>query len=94
MIKFAMLARGIKPIDLSDYRYMELGYGQGVSLNIHAAASGKEYWGTDFNPNHATIAMQFAKASGADVKVLDASFEDLAARDDLPEFDLITMHGV
>ncbi len=94
MIKLAMLSRGIKPIDLSDYRYMELGYGQGLSLNIHAAASGKEFWGTDFNPNHATIAMQYAKASGADVKVLDASFEDLAARDDLPEFDLISMHGV
>jgi hypothetical protein len=75
-------------------RYLELGFGQGLSLNIHAAASGGEFWGTDFNPAQAANARELAAASGADVKVLDASFAELAARDDLPEFDIIALHGI
>ena len=34
----------------------ELGYGQGVSVNVHAAASNIEWRGTDFNPGHASFA--------------------------------------
>jgi hypothetical protein len=75
-------------------RYLELGFGQGLSLNIHAAACGGEFWGTDFNPSQAGNAAELAAASGANVRVLDASFADLAARDDLPEFDIIALHGI
>jgi hypothetical protein len=38
--------------------------------------------------------MDLAAASGADIRVLDASFEELAQRDDLPMFDVIVLHGI
>lgn len=75
-------------------RYLELGFGQGLSLNIHAAATGGEYWGTDFNPTQAANAQEMARASGANVTVLDQSFAELHARTDLPQFDFIALHGI
>ncbi|MFN5608625.1 MAG: methyltransferase domain-containing protein [Holosporales bacterium] len=75
-------------------RYLELGFGQGLSLNIHAASVPGEYWGTDINPVHAAGAAEMAAAAGSNLRVLDSSFEELAARDDLPEFDVITLHGI
>lgn len=74
--------------------YLELGFGQGLSLNIHAAANPGSFWGTDFNPSHAANAQELATISGADLTALDASFEELAARSDLPEFDVIALHGI
>lgn len=75
-------------------RYLELGFGQGLSLNIHAAATDGEYWGCDFNPTQAFNALELAGASGANVRILDASFEELANRADLPTFDVIALHGI
>lgn len=75
-------------------RYLELGFGQGLSLNIHAAANEGEFWGTDFNPTQAANARELAAASGADVRVFDQSFAEFAKRDDLPEFDVIVLHGI
>jgi SAM-dependent methyltransferase len=71
----------------------ELGYGQGVSVNIHAAAEDTEWWGTDFNPAHAAFARSLAAASGADAHLYDQSFAEFAARSDLPQFDFIALHG-
>ena len=68
--------------------YLELGYGQGLSINIHAAANDGTFWGTDFNPVQTAHAMAFAEASGANVRLLNDSFAELAARTDLPEFDV------
>ncbi|MFN9940532.1 MAG: methyltransferase, partial [bacterium] len=42
----------------------ELGFGQGVSVNLHAAASGVRWMGTDFNPSQAAFARELAQASG------------------------------
>ncbi len=75
-------------------RYLELGYGNGVSLNIHAAASPGEYWGTDINPAHAAAANALAAASGSGLKALSISFEELLARPDLPQFDVVVALGV
>jgi len=72
----------------------ELGFGQGVSVNINAAASGLSWWGTDFNPSQAAFARQLASASGAALTLTDDAFEAYAARDDLPEFDFIALHGI
>jgi SAM-dependent methyltransferase len=74
--------------------YLELGYGRGLSINIHSAANDGVYWGTDFNPSHVLEALSLARASGSDVQLLDASFAELAARTDLPEFDVIALHGI
>lgn len=74
--------------------YLELGFGQGLSANIHAAATGGRFWGTDFSPSHAANAQSLAAASGAELTALDDSFAELAARADLPTFDIIALHGI
>lgn len=75
-------------------RYLELGFGLGLTTVIHAAATGAEYWGTDFNPGHVAEARALAAAAKSDVRLFDDSFVELLARPDLPEFDVIALHGV
>lgn len=75
-------------------RYLELGFGQGVSLNIHAAANAGDYMGNDFAPNHLAFAQSMARASGASLKVVGDSFQQLAESEDLPTFDIIALHGI
>lgn len=72
----------------------ELGFGQGVSTNIHAACSSTQWWGTDFNPAQAAFARDAAAASRADVHLYDEAFAEFCARGDLPEFDYIGLHGI
>ena len=72
----------------------ELGFGQGVSTNIHAAASITQWHGTDFNPSQAAFAQDLAAASGANAQLHDDAFADFAQRPDLPEFDYIGVHGI
>lgn len=71
----------------------ELGFGQGMSANIHAAASLCSWHGTDFNPEQASFAQELASASGANAHLYDESFAEFAQRD-LPEFDYIGLHGI
>ncbi len=71
-----------------------MGYGQGVSINIHAAATLGKYFGTDFNPSHAAHANELCQASKCDAKFFDDSFEEMLHRDDLPQFDSISLHGI
>ncbi len=83
--------------DGEPFRYLELGYGQGVSLNVHAATNEGEFWGTDFNPNHCLAARKLAEKSGANCQILNDSFEELSDKSKngtLPQFDLIALHGV
>ncbi len=72
----------------------ELGFGQGLSANIHAAASVTEWHGTDFNPSQAGFAQELACASGAGARLFDEAFADFANRADLPDFDYIGLHGI
>jgi SAM-dependent methyltransferase len=72
----------------------ELGFGQGMSINLHAAASATAWYGTDFNPTQAGFAQELAKVSGADVRLFDEAFADFANRIDLPDFDYIGLHGI
>jgi SAM-dependent methyltransferase len=72
----------------------ELGFGQGVSVNIHAAATGAQWWGSDFNPAHAAFARELAVASGSGARLVDEAFADFCTRQDLPDFDFIGLHGV
>lgn len=94
LLSLALLSRAQSHRAGAPLRYLELGFGQGLSLNIHAAASAGEFWGTDFNPGQVANARDLADASGADLRLLDQSFAELAARDDLPEFDIIALHGI
>lgn len=94
LIRLACASAGIAvaPRD-RPLRYLELAFGQGVSLNIHAAAAPGEYRGIDFNPAHAATARDLAAASGAQLQVLEESFEAFAARKDDAAFDVIATHG-
>ncbi len=74
--------------------HCELGYGQGLSVNIHSAASGSTWYATDFNPSQAAFAQSLASASGADAHLTDEAFADFCNRLDLPEFDSIGLHGI
>lgn len=72
----------------------ELGFGQGLSANIHAAASSTAWHGTDFNPAQAAFAQELARASGCSARLGDESFAEFTRRSDLPEFDFIGLHGI
>jgi SAM-dependent methyltransferase len=90
--QFVLLSAGIAPPQT--VTACELGFGQGLSLNMHAAASDAQWYGTDFNPAQALFAQSIAKASGAKAAIFDQSFEEFAARTDLPDFDFIGVHGI
>lgn len=90
--RLAFLSAGIIPPALGVH--CELGYGQGLSANVHAAASGSRWHATDFNPCQAGFAQSLALKSGADVQLLDGTFEEFCNRADLPDFDSIGLHGV
>ena len=72
----------------------ELGFGQGLSANIHASASVTQWHGTDFNPAQAGFARELAVASGSGAKLYDDAFSDFCNRNDLPDFDYIGVHGI
>ena len=72
----------------------ELGFGQGLSTNLHAAASITQWFGTDFNPSQAAFAQELAAASGARATLYDEAFADFCTRADLPDFDFIGLHGI
>jgi hypothetical protein len=72
----------------------ELGFGQGESMNLHAAASTTQWYGTDFNSAQTSFAREVATASGAAAHYFDESFAEFCNRTDLPDFDFIGMHGV
>lgn len=73
----------------------ELGFGQGLSVSIHAAAQPSVNWyGTDFNPSQAAFASEMVRLSGAEAKLYDEAFADFCARQDLPDFDFIGLHGI
>ncbi len=93
-LRLALLSRGVKFESGRPLRYLELGFGSGFSLNIHAAANDGEFWGNDFVRAHVDGATSIASISGADARFLPDSFAELLARDDLPEFDIIAAHGI
>jgi hypothetical protein len=94
LLALACMNAGIAPPAGEPGHYLELGYGKGVSLNIHAAANPGTFWGTDLNAGYAAEAAILAEASGSRVRLFAQSFAEFAARPDLPEFDVIVTHGV
>ena len=72
----------------------ELGFGQGLSLAIHASASRTEWWGVDVLPQHVEFAKSLIDDPQARDRLVCANFEQFGAREDLPSFDFIALHGV
>lgn len=93
-LRLCALLAGVDCVVPDAPTYLELGFGQGVSLNIHAAANPGDFWGVDINPAHVANAQAVADAIGSLVHLSDDSFAALAVRDDLPMVDVIVMHGI
>lgn len=76
--------------------YCELGCGQGVSTNVLAAGNPCiEFYANDFAPEQIAGARQLAReANLTNVHFSDASFAQYADDPDLPEFDVIVLHGI
>lgn len=87
-----LLSAGIRPPSVGVA--CELGYGMGLSVNIHAAGTPTRWWGTDFLPAQAAFAQELAAASGSGTRLFDEAFEDFCHRSDLPDFDFIGLHGI
>lgn len=92
--RFCLLLRGFATLGGGTANHCELGFGQGVSVSIHAAANPGHYVATDFNPAHAAHANTLAEAARSDAKLYDDSFEQILNRVDLPQFDSISLHGI
>lgn len=90
-IQLALLASGYVPPKITTA--CELGFGQGISVNMHACASQVRWIGTDFNPTQAGFAQELASACHSGAMLYDDSFEAFSKRD-LPEFDYIGLHGI
>lgn len=92
-VDFALLVEGLDTLPPGPC--CELGFGQGVSLALHAAGdSARAWWGTDLMPTHARHAQQLVDATGVPATVAGQDFADFFARDDLPQFAFIALHGV
>lgn len=76
--------------------YCELGCGQGFTTNLLAAANPHiQFHANDFNPSQIAGAQALAAEAGiANVHFLDSSFAEMAERTDLPDFDIIVLHGI
>lgn len=90
--QFALKVAGIMPPKVETA--CELGFGQGVSVNMHGAASSAKWWGTDFNPSQAAFARELAVASGSGAQLFDEAFDEFCNRNDVPEMDFIGLHGI
>lgn len=91
-VRLAFLNAGLVPPELGTA--CELGFGQGMSANLHAAASVTQWHGTDFNPGQAGFAQELAGVAGSRAQLYDEAFEQFAHRPQLPEFDFIGLHGI
>jgi len=67
--KLALLNRRLHCTDFKTG--CELGFGQGISVNIHAAASSAAWCGTDFNPAHAAFAHELSVAARLGARLFD-----------------------
>jgi SAM-dependent methyltransferase len=92
-LRFCLLLQGVMPPESAAPNYCELGVGQGLSLNLHAATTPGNYWGTDFNPEHAAFAQGLARSAALPLDIRDESFEEFLNAD-LPLMDYITLHGI
>ncbi|MBS7350279.1 MAG: methyltransferase regulatory domain-containing protein [Comamonas sp.] len=91
-VRLAFLNAGLVAPDIG--AACELGFGQGMSTNLHAAASVVQWCGTDFNPAQAAFAQELARVAGSGAQLFDEAFDQFCGRTDLPEFDYIGLHGI
>lgn len=92
----ALLTNGYDALSCDQpYTYMELGFGQGVTLVMLAAANPHaQFYGVDFLSEHVAHAQSLADAAGLqNIHLRQISFSELHQHP-WPAFDFIAMHGV
>jgi SAM-dependent methyltransferase len=92
-------AAGIEIGPTTRLSYLELGCGQGFgALMLAASNPGWQVTGIDFNPAHIASARALCAAAGIDnIRFIEADLADIADSPvgrELPEADVITMHGL
>lgn len=96
-LAWASALRGHAPPDLDGpFNYFELGCGNGLSLNVFAAAHPQAtFFGADFNPSHVANGRRTAEQGGIkNAHFLEKSFADLAHEKEIPPLDFIALHGI
>ncbi len=91
-LQFLLLTKGYQCFPIKTA--CELGFGQGLSINIHATTSDISWYGNDFITSQVENANKIAKLSQNNAKLYDDSFQEFLYRTDLPQFDFIGLHGV
>lgn len=93
---YAARLNGVEPPSLNgEFRYLELGCGNGVTANILASMFPHgEFVAADLNADHVKNGSALA-ATGqlSNIRFIETSFAELAESDDDP-FDFISLHGV
>lgn len=76
--------------------YCELGSGMGLTTNLLAAANPNiTFYATDFIPAHIAESRRLAAEAGTtNVHFFDQSFQEFVNEPSLPEFDVISLHGI
>jgi SAM-dependent methyltransferase len=96
-LELVALSRGLRSPQADDpLAFAELGCGQGFSANLLAAANPHaRFHAFDFNPTHVAGAQALAAETGSsNVMFHEHSFAELDGVSDLPDFDVIALHGV
>lgn len=97
MLQAVTLSKGIGGlVPGAPIAYCELGCGQGFSANLLAAANPHvQYYANDFNPAHIVGAQDLARDGGVEnVHFYDDAFAEFLEREELPQFDVISLHGI
>ena len=79
---------------IKPFNYLELAFGRGGSINVHAVTTAGNYVGTDFNPTQVAMAKEYIVSDN--ITLYDDSFKELLERfeREQPQFDYIVFHGI
>ena len=91
-LNLALTYAGIKPPLIK--KACELGFGQGISINFHAADKSINWFGNDFNPTHVNFARELNTTIDNTALLSEDDFETFCKNQDLPNFDFISLHGI
>ncbi|MDC3362238.1 class I SAM-dependent methyltransferase [Gammaproteobacteria bacterium] len=72
----------------------ELGFGNGLSLCMHAATSKTVWYGNDLMPEHVNFTKGLLRNAELTDHLYNEDFTRFCAREELPDFDFIALHGV
>ena len=72
----------------------ELGFGRGINLAVHSVAGTASWWGNDLLHEHVEDLRTLTRGLTNRLQVSAETFADFFARNDLPFFDFIGLHGI